>query len=408
MTLAMYKIQEGIIRTPVNRSHFLSEVTGTELWLKNEFSQFTGSFKERGARYALTSLTAAEKERGVIAASAGNHALALSWHGKQLGIPVTCIMPTRAPLAKINKCQLWANVEIHGEDIGEAKDFAMSNPKFEGMKYINGYDDPEIIAGAGTMGIELFEQIKELDAVVIPIGGAGLIAGVSLALKTLKPDIEIIGVEPDKCMSYAEALRAGEPVSNCLTGITVADGLAVPKVGPHSFEVAKHFVDRVVSVSENEIAMAMLHLVEIESFVVEGGGATGLAALLPGGPLYMDPNLVGKKVAVPLCGGNVDTNVLGRILERGLAQDGRLSRFSATISDRPGGIAELTEVIADIGASIKEIHHERAWLKVSYDQVKVKCVVETTGKEQVDRLRNRLSSVYGPEKVYWYDHTNVD
>jgi threonine dehydratase len=227
-----------------------------------------------------------------------------------------------------------------------------------------------------------------VDAVVVPVGGAGLIAGVSCAVKTLKPDTKVIGVEPEFCASYTAALRAGRPVPAQVTP-TLADGLAVPVVGPHAFEVARHYVDECVLTSEKEISLAVLRLLENEKIVVEGGGASGLAALLPGGALDR-ADMKGKNIVVPLCGGNIDTTVLGRVLDRGLAADKRLVNFYATVSDRPGGIAKLTALLADMGASIKDIYHERAWLHTSVDQVQVKCVVELQGSEHGKRVHQAL------------------
>ena len=342
----------------------------------------------RGGRNSLMLLSPESKQLGVITASAGNHALALAHHGADLGIPVTCVMPTTAPLTKVDKCRkLGANVILHGMHIGEAKEFAQT--EYPQKKYINGYDDPEIIAGAGTMGIEILEQVPDADVVLVPVGGAGLIAGVSLAIKTLRPHVEVIGVEPENVASYKAALKAGRPV-NGFKEATLADGLAVPVVGPHSFHVARKHVDYSVEVSEKMIAIAVLRLIEMEKIVVEGGGAAALAAILPGGALY--GKFAGKKVVIPLCGGNIDTTVLGRVIDRGLAADSRLIRFSATVSDRPGGIATLARDMADQGVSVKDIYHERAWLHSRVDQVMVKCVVETTGKEHSDKLLGFLES----------------
>ena len=215
-----------------------------------------------------------------------------------------------------------------------------------------------------------------------------MIAGVACAVKTLKPDVKVYGVEPEFCASYSAALKAGKPVSTSVTP-TLADGLAVPVVGPHAFEVARHYVDETVLCTEKEISLAVLRLIENEKMVVEGGGASGLAALLPGGALDRE-ELKGKNIVVPLCGGNIDTTVLGRVIERGLAADNRLCHFTATVSDRPGGIARLTELLCEVGASIKDIYHERAWLHSNVDQVQVKCVVELQGKEHANKLRNAL------------------
>eukprot|EP00522_Entomoneis_paludosa_P011290 CAMPEP_0172447606 /NCGR_PEP_ID=MMETSP1065-20121228/6884_1 /TAXON_ID=265537 /ORGANISM="Amphiprora paludosa, Strain CCMP125" /LENGTH=444 /DNA_ID=CAMNT_0013198953 /DNA_START=51 /DNA_END=1382 /DNA_ORIENTATION=- len=355
-------IRGGVKRTTCELSPFLSEVVGANVYFKNEFRQFTGSFKERGARNAILHLMREKEDqlKGVIAASAGNHAQALAYHGKMLNVPAVVVMPTVAPLAKVDKCRKFgARVIIHGQHIGEAKEFAESLVETEGLDYVNGYDDPPILAGAGTIGVEMIDDVPDVDVVVVPVGGGGLIAGISCAIKTLKPNVQVIGVEPAFCASYTAAMKAGRPVPTPFTP-TLADGLAVPVVGPHAFEVARHYVDECVLSSEKCIALAVLRLLENEKIVVEGGGAAGLAALLPGGPLDR-PDMKGKNIIVPLCGGNIDTTVLGRVIERGLAADERLVHFYATVSDRPGGIARLTQHLAEEGASIKDIYHERAW-----------------------------------------------
>ena len=388
ISTAHYRIKDGIKRSHCDFSQFLSELCGCKIYLKKDFTQFTGSFKERGGRNSLMLLDENSKRNGVVTASAGNHALALSWHGKDLGIPVTCVMPITAPITKVSKCSKFgANVVLHGMHIGEAREFAMK--EYADKRYINGYDDPEIIAGAGTMGIEILEQVPDVDVVLVPVGGAGLIAGVSLAIKTLRPNVEVIGVEPSNVASYAAAIKAGKPV-NGFKEATLADGLAVPVVGPTSFEVARHFVDYSCEVPEKMIALAVLRLLEIEKIIVEGGGAAALAAILPGGPLYGKFN--GRTVCIPLCGGNIDTSVLGRVIERGLAADQRLIRFSATVSDRPGGIATLARDMADCGVSVKDIYHERAWLQSNVNDVVIKCVVETTGVDHVNKLFEHLTS----------------
>lgn len=263
---------------------------------------------------------------------------------------------------------------------------------------MNGYNDPPILAGAGTIGVEIIDDVPDVDAVVVPVGGGGLIAGISCAIKTLKPDCKVLGVEAELCASYTAAMRAGKPVPAPFTP-TLADGLAVPVVGADAFEVARHYVDECVLSNEKEIALAVLRLLENEKIVVEGGGATGLAALLPGGALDR-PDLKGKNIVVPLCGGNIDTTVLGRVIERGLAADQRLVNFYATVSDRPGGIAKLTALLSEQGASIKDIYHERAWLHSSVDQVQVKCVVELHGEEHGSRVKRALMAAGYP--VIWH------
>jgi threonine dehydratase len=357
-----------------------------EVFCKLEYLQRTGSFKERGARNALLLLTPEQKHRGVIAASAGNHALGLACHGQELRVPVTVIMPQLAPLTKVANCQqLGATVILRGSNIEEARQHALEIVQERGLTYINGYDDPAIIAGQGTLGIEILEQVPGVEAVVVPIGGAGLIAGVALAIKSLRPDVRVFGVQAANVGSYRAAIAAGGPVLAEMKP-TLADGLAVPRVGLNAFAIARQHIDGDALVCEHDIALAVLRLVEWEKAVVEGAGAVPLAACLAG----LLPQLRGRKVVLPLCGGNIDTNILGRIIERGLAADGRLCRFRATISDRPGGLARFAGLIADEGASVIDITHDRAFAGDDINTVAVHCVVETRDTNHIDRLRDRL------------------
>lgn len=389
VTSAAFKIKGGILSTPCMLSH-LSGLTGMDVYLKQDFLQFTGSFKERGARYALMELPASQKARGVISASLGNHALALSYHGKALGIPVTVVMPLVAPMMKIQCCrQHGATVVVQGQDMGEAKAIAMRMARELQLAYINGYDHPHIMAGQGTLGLEILEQVPDVDAIVVPVGGGGLIAGIATAVKSLRPDVEIIGVESERCASFSAALEAGKPVA-VANGPTIADGLAVPTVGVNAFITAAPLVDRMVVVKEEWVAVSILRLVELEKCVVEGAAACGLAAILAG---QLD-EYKGKKMVLLLCGGNIDTTVLGRCLERGLAVDGRLIKFSVTVSDRPGGIAELCAQLARLGVSIKDIEHERAWIASDVFSVSVTVTCETRDMEHANELRAALSQTY--------------
>ncbi len=359
-----------------------------EILCKLDNLQRTGSFKERGARNALSLLTPEQQERGVIAASAGNHAQALAYQGRLLGIPATVVMPRYAPLIKIGNCEkLGATVVLHGKDFAEAKACAHEIGEEKGLAYIDGYDDPAIIAGQGTMGLEILEQAPDLDAVIVPIGGAGLIAGVSLAVKTKRPEVQVIGVEADHVASFSAALKAGAPTRIEISA-TLADGLAIPQVGAYAFAIAKSRVDRVVTVTEEQIAISILRIVELEKGVVEGAAATPLAACLSG---HL-PELLGKRVVLLLCGGNIDPNVLSRVIERGLVADGRLCRFTAVISDRPGGLADLTTRIASTGASIKQVVHDRAFAGSDVSAVQVLCTVETRNREHLTELRAQLRS----------------
>jgi threonine dehydratase len=383
---AAQRIRSAVLRTPCTPSIALSEITGCEIFCKFENLQRTGSFKERGARNALLLLTDEQRRVGVIAASAGNHASALSYHGKLLNIPVTVVMPQAAPIMKVRTCErMGARVFSHGNDISEARDHAMQFVRDQRLTYINGFDDPAIIAGQGTLGLEILEQVPDCDAIVVPIGGAGLIAGVALAVKSLQPRVQIIGVQAERTASFDAALKNGAPVQIAMAP-TLADGLAVPCVGEHAFAVARSRVDKTLIVSEHLIALAVLRLVELEKSVVEGAGAVPLAALLSG----RLPELRGKKVVLPLCGGNIDTNMLGRIIERGLAADGRLCQLTANISDRPGGLARFASILADEGASVRDVEHDRAFAGDDVSQVVVHCVIETRDRDHAVRVRQRL------------------
>jgi len=357
-----------------------------QIYCKLEYLQRTGSFKERGARNALMLLSEAQRKKGVIAASAGNHALGVSYHAQLLGIPATVIMPRFAPLTKVVNCRrLGARVLLEGVHILESREKAEQIAANEGLVYINGFDDPAIIAGQGTIGLEVARQVPGLDAVIVPIGGGGLIAGMALALKTIRPETILIGVEPENAASFSAALEAGKPVDFQMRP-TLADGLSVPKVGENAFRIARSLIERVVLVGERDIALAILRLMELEKAVVEGAGAAPLAACLAG----LVPELTGKKLVLPLCGGNIDMNTLGRVIERGLASDGRLCRFTATISDRPGGLARFAGLIAEEGASIIDIAHDRAFAEEDISTVTVHCVVETRDAEHIKSLRSRL------------------
>lgn len=385
---AATRIAGGVQRTPCLVSDWLSPECGVTLYLKREHRQRTGSFKERGARNALLRLSDEQRRLGVVAASAGNHAQALACHGQLLGIPVTVVMPETAPLIKVKNCRnLGAEVLLHGRHIGEAKTRALEFVQQRSLTYINGFDHPDVIAGAGTIGLELLEQAGDVDAVLVPVGGAGLIAGVGLALKSLRPQIEVIGIEPERAVSFQAALTAGRPVEVAMQP-TLADGLAVPQVGALAFEIARQVVDRTITVSEHDISLAILRLVEMEKAVVEGAGAVGVAALLAG----RLPHLRSRRVATILCGGNIDTTMLDRILRRGLAVDGRLCRFKAQISDRPGGLAEFTRVLADAGVSIVDVTHDRIFGGDEVAAVSVECTVETMDHAHIGRLLERLTA----------------
>ena len=380
------RIAGGIYLSPCPESVPLSELCGCKIYCKLDYLQRTGSFKERGARNALMMLTAQQQKGGVIAASAGNHALGLAYHGQLLGVRVTVVMPKYAPLIKLGTCRrLGANVILHGGTYGQARAHAEELADGKRLVYVHGFNDPAIIAGQGTIGLEILDQVPDVEAVVVPIGGGGLVAGVAMAIKARKPSVEIIGVEPERAASFSAAIQAGRPIDTPIRP-TLADGLAVGKVGVVPMTVAAQLVDRMVTVSEEELSLAILRLAELEKSVVEGAGAAPLAACMD----TKLPHLKGRNVVLLLTGGNIDPMILNRVLERGLVLDGRLCRFKARVSDRPGSLAQLTHIIASTGASVKEITHDRAFSGPDVTSVHVLCTVETIDRPHVAQLFDLL------------------
>ncbi len=384
---ARERIAGGVYLSPCVESIPLSQLTGAHVWCKLDYLQRTGSFKERGARNALLKLSPEARRRGVIAASAGNHAQGIAYHGALLGIPVTVVMPKFAALIKVTNCRaLGATVILDGTDVVDCRAIAEERAARDGLTFIHPFDNRDVVEGQGTIALEILEQTPGVEAIVVPVGGGGLIAGIGTVVKAKAPGIEVIGVEPERAASLTAALAQGAPVSVPLAP-TLADGLAVSRVGTIPYAIAAQVVDRAVTVDEASIALAVLRLVELEKSVVEGAGAAPLAAFLAG----KLPHLVGRNVVLVLCGGNIDSTMLGRVIEVGLVADGRLCRFTVSISDRPGGLARLAEVIASTGASIKEIVHDRAFSGPDLSAVRVVCVVETTGHDHVAALHRALA-----------------
>lgn len=384
---ARQRIAGGVYLSPCPESIPLSEIAHCRAYCKLDYLQRTGSFKERGARNALLLLSDDERRQGVISASAGNHALGLAYHGMLLGIGVTVVMPRYAPLIKRTTCRrLGAHIILHGETFGEAYEHARELAESQKLAYIHGFDDPAIIAGQGTVGLEILDQVPDVEAIVVPIGGGGLLAGVALAVKSTHPKVKIIGVEPERAAGFSSSLAAGQVVKVAVQP-TLADGLAVGKVGELAFEIARPRVDRVVTVSEEQLALAMLRLAELEKSVVEGAGAAPLAALMAG----KVPEVAGLRTVMILSGGNVDPLVLTRVIEKGLVADGRLCRFTAVVTDRPGGLAKLTSLIAQSGASIQELLHDRAFSGPDIAAANVLCTVETADREHIEALYKLLA-----------------
>ncbi|HWL53497.1 MAG TPA: threonine ammonia-lyase [Chthoniobacteraceae bacterium] len=385
---ARQRLKGAIALTPCSESIALSEITGCELFCKREYLHRTGSFKERGARNALALLLeAGGPGQGMIAASAGNHALGLAWHGRSLGVPVTVVMPRYAPLVKVATCRrLGANVILKGNTFDEAKAHADQLAAEKGLAYIHPFDNLNVIAGQGTLALEILDQVPDLDAVLVPIGGGGLAAGVVTVLRTLKPGVTIIGVEPENAASFGAAVAAGKAVE-ITPSYTLADGLSVAKTGERPLALAREGLDEIVTVREDAIALAILRLAELEKAVVEGAGAVPLAALL-GDAL---PQLKGKRVVIPLTGGNIDPLAHSRVIEKGLATDGRICRLNLLISDRPGGLAQLSAILAEAGANVTEIVHNRTFAGPDLSSVHVLCTVETRDREHIAEIKQRLA-----------------
>lgn len=384
---ARSRLNGAIINTQCAESAALSELTGARIFCKQEFLQRTGSFKERGARNALMQLPPEQVRRGVIAASAGNHALGLAWHGRLLGVSVTVVMPRFAPLVKVARCrQFGATVILHGDTFDEARREAVRLAEERQLAYIHPFDDPQVIAGQGTLAFEILEQVPDADAVLVPVGGGGLLAGIAAVLHALKPELKIIGVEPANAACFAAGLKTKVPV-RVETRYTLADGLAVAEAGRHTLEIAQPLIHQMVQVQEATIALAMLRLAELEKCIIEGAGAVGLAAML-GRHL---PELTGRKVVLLLTGGNIDPLAHSRVIERGLAADGRIYRFDVLLNDRPGGLAHLSAVLADAGANVTEIVHNRTFAGPDLSRVHVLCTVETRDREHIAEIQKRLA-----------------
>ncbi len=382
---ARARIRDAIYHTPCPYSLQLSRLCNCDIYCKFDHLQITGSFKERGARNKLLTLTEQQKRAGVIAVSAGNHALGLAYHGQQLNIPVAVVMPRWAPIVKVSNCRSFnANIILHGENYADAKAEAQKRAEENQLTFISGYDDLEIMAGQGTMGLEILEDVPDLDAVIVGVGGGGLIAGIATAIKSLRPQVRVIGVEADHATTMADSLRAGHVVPSP-TQPTLADGLAVAEAGQLCFDVIRQLVDQIVLVTEAQIATALVRLLEMEKTVVEGAGAVPLAAIT-----NHKLGLADKKVVLCLGGGNIDMTLLGHIIERGLAADGRLCRIHASISDRPGSLAHLLAVIAATGASVKEVSHDRNFGPPDVGRVAVTCVMETRDPAHIVQITKAL------------------
>ena len=372
-------IQGHVVRTPCLKSATLSEITGAEVYLKFENHQFTASFKERGALNKLQSLTPEERKKGVIACSAGNHAQGVAYHAHRLGIPAVIVMPQHTPFVKVEHTRRHgAEVILEGDSLEDAKREAWRLQAERGLTFVHPYDDERIIAGQGTIGLEMLEEHPGIETLVIAIGGGGLIAGISLAAKALKPAVEVIGVEVSRFPAMYHALK-GTPAQ--FGPSTIAEGIAVKDPGKIAVEVIRKNVAEILLVDEGDVEQAIVLLLEIEKTVVEGAGAAALAALL-----VHPQRFRGRKVGLVLCGGNIDPLMLAGIVQRGMVRAGRLARVKVEARDLPGSLARVTACIAAQNANVEEVHHQRAFTSVAVQNVEIDLVLKTRNHEHVREI----------------------
>jgi threonine dehydratase len=387
---AAARIAGAVERTPCLHSRTLSQLTGVQIWLKFEDLQFTASFKERGALNKLAQLTEGERRRGVIAMSAGNHAQGVAYHAARLGIRALIVMPRGTPYSKVKGTQVHgAEVVLEGDTLAETAAHAREVAAREGLAFIHPYDDPQIVAGQGTVALEMLEQEPSLEVLVVPVGGGGLIAGMATAAKALKPEIRVFGVESRSYCAMHQRLK-GLPVE--VGGDTIAEGLAVREASELTLEIARRLVAEVLVVEEETIERAIVALIEIEKTVAEGAGAAGLAALLQYPSLF-----AGARVGIPICGGNIDSRVLAAVLMRGLVRDGRLVRIRVSMPDVAGSLARVAAMIGEAGGNIVEVQHHRLFGTSSVRTPEVEFVLETRDREHgsqlIESLRARGVSV---------------
>jgi threonine dehydratase len=369
--------------TPFVPALRLSEQVGAEVFLKLENLHHTGSFKERGALVKLRSLSAEEARAGVIAMSAGNHAQGVAFHARRLGIPATIVMPARTPFTKVERTEGYgARVVLHGEGLSEAEAHAHELAARHGYAFVHPYDDPLVVAGQGTCGLEMLDAVPGLDALVVPVGGGGLVGGIATAAKALRPGMRVYGVEAALYPSMRQAL-AGEPVS--CSGATLAEGIAVKAPGRLTLEIARTLVDEILLVDEAALERAVFALMAEQKLVAEGAGAAGVAALMaePG-------RFRGLRVGIVLCGGNIDARLLASVLMRGLVRDRRLVRLRVEIDDAPGALGTIARVIGEAGGNIVEVYHRRLFYDVPVKMAEVDVVVETRGPDHVERITSTL------------------
>jgi len=373
---AATRLQGQLLHTPCVASRTLSDITGAQVYLKFENLQFTASFKERGACSKLAQLTAAERQRGVIAMSAGNHAQGVAYHAQRLGLRAVIVMPRFTPGVKVERTRgFGAEIVLHGDTLEEASTHALLLAEQQHLIFIHPYDDADVVAGQGTVALEMLQDVPELDTLVVAVGGGGLIAGMATAAKAIRPGIEIIGVQSARFPAMVNAIKGTHYPQGASS---IAEGIAVGTPGKIPQAIIARLVDDLLLVDEGDIEQAIVMLLEVEKTLVEGAGAAGLAALLK----YPD-RFKGKKVGLVLCGGNIDPLLLAAIIERGMVRAGRLARIRVSARDIPGTLAKITATVAEAGANINEVHHQRAFTTLAVQNVEVELVLQTRGPQHI-------------------------
>ena len=392
---ALERVRQSIYLSPCTVSATFSQLTGNTIYLKLDNLQRTGAFKERGALNKLLTLTKEERDQGVIAASAGNHAQGLAYHAGKRGIRAQICMPLTTPLIKVSATKAYgADVVLHGANYDEACEEAIRCGNQQHLTFIHPFDDDAVIAGQGTLGLEMLQQHPEIEAVIVPIGGGGLIGGIACAIKETNPKVQIVGVQTSRLPSMKAAVEEGKPVT-IPAAATIADGIAVRRAGDRTLPLVQKYVDQIVTVDEEEIANAILLLLEREKTMAEGAGAAAIAAMV-----NHKIEISGKKIAVLVCGGNIDVTLLSRIIERGLVKDGRLVRLRVHLPDYPGALHRLTGILADHRANIVETSYDRTYYGVNLGETAIDITMETRGPEQIAELLSALSAAgYSHERI---------
>ena len=380
---AAARLRGQVLETPCVESKTLSQIVGAQVFLKFENLQFTASFKERGACNRLAQLSPEERARGVVAMSAGNHAQGVAYHAQRLGVRAVIVMPRFTPGVKVERTRgFGAEVVLHGDTLEEARQHAYQLAETQGLTFVHPYDDEAIAAGQGTLALEMLREQPDLDTLVIAIGGGGLIAGVATAAKALKPGIQVVGVQAARFPSMVNAVRGTQHPGGTST---IAEGIAVGTPGKITQEVVERLVDDLLLVDEGDIEQAVLMLLEIEKTLVEGAGAAGLAALVRHPERFR-----GQRVGLVQSGGNIDPQQQAAIIERGMVRSGRLARIKVGARDVPGVLARITATVADAGANIEEVHHQRAFTMLAAQNVEIELVLQTRGRAHVDEVLGRL------------------